>query len=392
MRPSRSKLAYFVVEGTNSFATAYYFNYLLFLLRDRFGFGNLQNLAVVAGVGLVYIPASWFGGRFGQRYGYFTSLRVGFSGMTAAVGLGWLFPTLGPLLFGVALWSASICFTWPILEALVSEHEEPRNLPNRVGLYNVVWAATMGFAQLVGGWLFEHLGPSSLFWLPVSVHVLQLASTWPLKARHDAWLATAPPVKADHPAHGDTSRPAYFKTLAWIANPLAYMAINTVIAVVPGIAAGVGLSVAQAGALMSVWQHVRTLSFAVLWLWPGWHYRFGWFVGSYLLMAGCFLALVLTHSPVVLVVAQIGFGWATALLYYSSLYYAMDGSDTHGEHGGFHEALIGLGIFGGPAISALTLWWAGTPVAPAAAVGTVLFVGAGWCWRVRRQSVASKAA
>ena len=386
MRPAPSKFAYFVLEGANSFATAYYFNYLLFLLRDRYQFGNLQNLLVVAGVGLLYIPASWFGGKFGQRHGYFASLRVGFGGLVVAMCLGWLLPSLGTMLLGLALWSASICFTWPILEALVSEHEEPRNLLNRVGQYNVVWAATMGLAQFVGGWLFERLGPSSLFWLPVGVHALQFVATWPLQARHDAWLASAPAAAHGELPHDAAERPAYFQRLAWIANPLAYMAINTVNAVIPGIAANLGLGVAQAGALMSVWQHVRTLSFVVLWRWPAWHYRFGWFLGSFALLLASFLVLMLTRSQAVLVAAQVGFGWATALIYYSSLYYAMDGSDTHGEHGGIHESLIGIGICGGPAISALTLWLSGTPAAPAAAVGTVLLAGGVWCWRVRRSA------
>jgi predicted MFS family arabinose efflux permease len=385
MRPSPSKFAYFVIEGANSFATAYYFNYLLFLLRDRYQFGNLHNLAVVAGVGLLYIPASWFGGQFGQKHGYFNSLRLGFTGMIFAVCLGWLLPSLSAILLGLALWSASICFTWPILEALVSEHEEPSNLLNRVGLYNVVWAATMGLAQLVGGWLFERLGPNSLFWLPVGVHAVQLLATWPLKARHDAWLADAPPVTGHALPPSATGRPAYFQRLAWIANPLAYMAINTVNAVIPGIAANLGLGIAQAGALMSIWQHVRTLSFVVLWRWPAWHYRFGWFIGSFALLLASFLLLLLTRNHALLITAQIGFGWGTALIYYSSLYYAMDGSDTHGEHGGIHESLIGIGICGGPAISALTLWLSGTPAAPAAAVGTVLLAGGLWCWRVQRR-------
>jgi predicted MFS family arabinose efflux permease len=387
MRPSPSKTGYFIVEGVNSFATAYYFNYLLFLLRNEHGFGNLENLAVVAGVGLLYIGASWFGGRFGQRHGYFTSLRVGFGGMILAVSLGWIVPGLWTKLVGVALWSVAICFTWPMLEALVSEHEPADRLPNRVGLYNVVWAAAMGLAQLVGGWLFETLGPASLFWLPLAIHALQLLSTWPLKKAHDTWLAGAPPVKAAEIPHDTAVRPRYFLKLAWTANPLAYMAINTVIGVVPGIATNVGLSVAHAGALMSVWQHVRTLSFAVLWLWPGWHYRWGWFLGSYLLMLVSFATILLAHQPWLLVVAQIGFGWSTALLYYSSLYYAMDGSATHGEHGGTHEALIGIGICSGPAISAAALWLTGSPAAPAAAVSGILLAGAGLCWKMRNQEV-----
>ena len=43
------------------------------------------------------------------------------------------------------------------------------------------------------------------------------------------------------------------------------------------------------------------------------------------------------------------------LIYYSSLYYSMHVGDTKGEHGGAHEAAIGAGIFGGPAIGATSL-------------------------------------
>ncbi len=48
-----SKTPFFVLEGLNSFATAYYFNYLLFLLRDEYGFSNEKNLAVAALHGLI---------------------------------------------------------------------------------------------------------------------------------------------------------------------------------------------------------------------------------------------------------------------------------------------------------------------------------------------------
>jgi hypothetical protein len=43
------------------------------------------------------------------------------------------------------------------------------------------------------------------------------------------------------------------------------------------------------------------------------------------------------------------------LIYYSSLFYSMDAGDAKGEHGGIHEAAIGLGNFAGPAIGAASL-------------------------------------
>ena len=387
VRPSPSKTGYYVLEGLNSFATAYYFNYLMFLLRDLHGFANLQNLTVSAVHGFLYIGASWLGGRFGQRSGYFVSLRIGFGGMAASIAVGWLVPALWGQLLALGLWTFTMCFTWPILEALVSEHETAARLPNRVGLYNVIWAGTAALGFSCGGWIFEHLGHASLYWLPIAIHLGQFAMLRPLQANHDAWLASAPPVKAGEvPAHA-AEGPGYFKRLAWVANPFNYMAANTLLAVVPGIATHVNLSIAEAGLVMSTWYYARTVAFLKLWFWPGWHYHFGWFVTAFLMLAASFATMMLAHSVWLLVLAQVFFGWASALLYYSSLYYAMNGSDAHGEHGGIHEALIGLGICGGPAVSAVAQALTGSVSAPAWVVTLCIFGGIGLAFRLRRRAL-----
>ena len=44
-------------------------------------------------------------------------------------------------------------------------------------------------------------------------------------------------------------------------------------------------------------------------------------------------------------------------MYHSSLFYSMDVGDTKGEHGGLHEAAIGLGNFAGPAVGAASLYF-----------------------------------
>ncbi len=95
---------------------------------------------------------------------------------------------------------------------------------------------------------------------------------------------------------------------------------------------------------------------------------------------------MLSPTAAGLILAQVGFGWASALLYYSALYYSMDGSETHGEHGGVHEALIGLGLCGGPAVSAGAIWVTGQPTAPAWVVAGGLAVAMGWVWQIRRRS------
>ena len=64
-----------------------------------------------------------------------------------------------------------------------------------------------------------------------------------------------------------------------------------------------------------------------------------------------------TRSVAELVLAQIIFGGVIGLIYYSSLYYSMDLGDTKGEHGGIHEAAIGLGNLAGPAVAAASLFY-----------------------------------
>ncbi|HAB16904.1 MAG TPA: MFS transporter [Verrucomicrobiota bacterium] len=386
MRSSPSKVGYYVLEGINSFATAYFFNYLMFLLRDGHGFNNLNNLTVAALHGLTYIPASLFGGRFGQRHGKFLSLRIGFSGMAIAILLGWAITGLGGQLLALGLWTVALCFTWPVLEALVSEHEPAERLPNRVGLYNIIWAGMAALAFSTGGWIFQHLGATSLYWLPVVLNVAMLVATWPLERRHDSWAAQQPtstprPLDPELPV-----RPRYFQQLAWLANPFNYMALNTVIALAPGLADRAGLGLAQAGVVLSVWFYVRALAFLKLWLWAGWHYRFDWFIGAFVLLLLSYVVLVQARTVPVLVVAQVGLGWASALLYYSSLYYSMDGSETHSEHGGIHEALIGAGICAGPGLSAAGLWLTGQPAAPAWVVAGALAAAIAGSWQLRRRA------
>jgi MFS family permease len=376
--PPRYKLGVYALEGINTFACAYYGNYILFLTRDAHGFGNRENLLLGAGHGLVYVFGSLVGGKFGQRRGQFAALRVGFGGMALGMALGALWSALAGQLLAFLVWTVAMCFTWPNLEALASEHEPVAALPHRIGLYNVVWASVAAVAFFTGGAIFESAGSPSLYWLPGALFAVNFAATFPLRRAHDRWLARAeaepsPAVAPPRPPHGDAK---HFLRLAWIANPFAYMAVNTLTAVVPGIAARTGLGIAEAGMVMAVWFIVRAGAFVLLWAWDGWHYRFRWFAGALVMLLASFATAMVTNQIWLLVVAQVFFGLATGLIYYSSLYYAMDGSDTKAEHGGAHEALIGAGICGGPAVGAASLWLApAAPAAPVVAVGGLLVAG-----------------
>ncbi len=91
-----------------------------------------------------------------------------------------------------------------------------------------------------------------------------------------------------------------------------------------------------------------------------------------------FAALLLAPQFWVVIAAQVVFGLAVGLIYYSSLFYSMDASDTKGEHGGLHEAAIGLGICAGPALGATALtFFPQSPDSGALAVTALLVCGLG---------------
>ena len=142
--------------------------------------------------------------------------------------------------------------------------------------------------------------------------------------------------------------PQTFLNMAWVANPMAYLAINTIIATVPTLAVRMHFSRMLAGFICSIWLFARTATFVALRLWPGWHYRFRFLAWSYAVMIASFAGILLAPKAWVLAVAEMFFGVALGLIYYSSLFYSMDVGDTKGEHGGIHEAAIGLGNGTGP--------------------------------------------
>jgi predicted MFS family arabinose efflux permease len=170
--------------------------------------------------------------------------------------------------------------------------------------------------------------------------------------------------------------------MAWLANPSAYIAINTLIAVLPGIALKFHLSTMQAGFALTIWCFVRFFTFIALWRWTAWHYRFRWLVTSFALLIFSFVTILVAPNLVIVLLAQTIFGMSIGLIYYSSLFYSMDASETKGEQGGIHEAAIGIGNCLGPAMGATALWLAPTdPSIGAWAVSGLLSLGfAGLCW------------
>lgn len=399
----RIKTGAFVLEGLNAVSTTFYFYFVYWFLKSEFGFGSRENLLWAVASGAVYVVASIQGGRYGQRQGYLRAIRRGFAGMSAAFAAGWVLHLAGPSraveipVQGalMLLATVAICYTWPNLEALVSEGETAPRLPRLIGIYNLVWSGAGAVAYFAGGALIEQFGsPQVVLLAPAVLIGIQYALATRLDRQHrlESRAGTRDPVAHAHgplaseeERHRDALSPQTFLTLSWIANPCAYVAINTAIPLIPSLAERLALDTRLAGFFCSIWLFVRTATFAALWAWTGWHYRFRWLAAAFVATLAGFLVIFLSaaipgldrsHALLISVAAQVVFGVGIGLIYYSSLFYSMDVGDTKGDHGGIHEAAIGAGILGGPLVgSAAQLLRPGSTTAPAWAVGAVLTLG-----------------
>ncbi|MGV8059252.1 MAG: MFS transporter [Smithellaceae bacterium] len=371
---SPAKVLFYLIELINCYAAVYYSNFLFFYLRRSFGFGEVENLLTAALGGFVYIIAAWQGGKWAQRYGCIRMLYMGCCGVILSLTLGMVFPTPAVQIIVFCLWTVGVCFIWPALEALVSERAGAE-LAKMVGIYNVTWAAGAAVGYFTAGILIEKLGMLSLFWLPLGLTAVELAIL-PCAAR----LLNK---ENDHQCHDESLIPAVspadakqFLRMAWLANPSSYVAINTVIPLIPSIAEKLNLSTGLAGIVCSIWMFARLAAFAAFWRWTGWHYSFRWLAGSFLLLIVCFFGFLMAQSIGLLLVAQLGFGLSIGLIYYSSLYYSMNVTENQGSNAGLHEAMIGAGLFIGPACGAATLYFVSSAIGVGAwSVGGLLCAG-----------------
>ena len=341
MYSRRFKTGYFVLEGLHSAATVYYLYYLYFYMEKVFGFGNKANLCLAALNGGTYALLAWGAGRFAQRFGYFNALKIGFGVMAGALGVGSQLQSASGQIIVVVAVVIGMSFTWPTLGALVSEGESRAGLQQMVGIYNAVWAGTGAVAYFTGGAMLDRLGLQALFYVPMALLITELALTFWLADRvrrtrdrrgdlgssqstRDGigiLIVDAPPAEV-HPH--SPARARSFLRMAWLANPFAYIGMNTLVALMPGIALRLELSTTLAGFSGSIWCFARFGTFVGLWLWPGWHYRFRWLLLGYLALVSGFILILLAPNLSVLIAAQMLFGGAIGLTYYSSLFYSMD--------------------------------------------------------------------
>jgi hypothetical protein len=142
--------------------------------------------------------------------------------------------------------------------------------------------------------------------------------------------------------------------LSRISVPAMYLMITSLSAMLPSLPVLQGMTPSTKTAICSIWLISRWVSFILLGASVFWHTKPRLLLVAAAMLLVSMLIITLPQSLTIMILGQILFGAATGLIYTASLYFGMVLSEGSTEHGGYHEALIGLGMSLGPAMGALT--------------------------------------
>jgi hypothetical protein len=352
---------------------------IFFYTQHRLGWGVIDNLLLATGQGLVYTAGALLAGRAARRLGRRRGLIWLFALMTLC-SLGVLATRDGPLIIiSLLIYTFLVAMSWPMVESLASSGLDAHALSRRIGVYNLVWAGVGVLTIAVDGALIDHW-PLGVFLIPIAVHAVCAGLMW--------LQPDVPPASAAE-AHLDVEPQLIRKRklalwLSRIALPATYVAEYSLMAMMPSLPVLQSMSAAAQTLIGCLWMAGRWIIFWVMGATTWWHTRPRILLASVVLMGLAFFGVTLRPSILLgfgshggdlltMILSQLALGAAVGIIYYASLYFGMVLSQGSTEHGGYHEALIGLGSILGPGFAAAAaLAWPGRLNAGIAAVGVIM--------------------
>lgn len=373
---SRSLAPIYIAEALTSLASNLLLLGIFFFTQNRYHWIQVDNFALAAAQGGAYVigalKSDWLSRKLGSRRALIV-LWLALSACAAGAGIGIDHPRIVTVM--LIAWSGLSAMVWPLLESICSTTTDPHEMSRRIGRYNLVWAGVAALTVMFSGVLIK-------FW-PVGIFVIAAAATMVnvISSLIRSPLPTEPPPPDAHaPALRPEERLLHQRTLAlWLSRlcmPAMYVVLYSIAAIMPFLPTIKAMDPVGQTIVGSLWMSVRVVMFVLLGATVWWHGR-----PRVLLIAAAmifFACLAIPFRPSQglaidvswLIFWQVVLGIAQGMIYTASLYFGMVLSEASTEHGGYHEALIGLGSVVGPGAAAMaaaifpgSLWAGMTPVA-----------------------------
>lgn len=335
---------------------------IYFLTHAAYGFDDRSNLWLAVALFVPYVPAALLAGPAARRFGARRSLHLA-NVVTLLAGIVLaLEPPAWVIWLAAPAYNAAAGLMWPLVEAYVAGGRHGPALHRAIGAFNLTWSFTLAPALWIVG-----LGGDALWVSFGALLLLQLVAAAAIQALAPAPAspddASTEPVGASYPRLLRATR---------VLVPVSYVLLDALSPLLPGVWTRLGVAAAHAPLVSSTWMLARFGIFAVLAAWPGWRGHPGALFAGALALLGGFAAVLVGDAVPLVLVGLLAFGAGQGTLYYQALYYGMAVGKGEVESGGRHEAVIGLGYIGGPALALLGLA-AGIP--PVHAVGALATLG-----------------
>ena len=358
------------IESLTSISVNLLLSGVAFLMTARFGFTVKQNLWLMMVLSAAYAIGALSAGKVARRFSKpSTLLGMQFAMLAlliplALAGMGmigsiWLFV---PLLVAAMMVST---LTWPIIESILSENCDPKSMSRRITVYNLVWSITSVIVIAAYGTLLQYW-PMGPIVVPVICHALCLVLGLVLRRL----LPRTAPAEVKKAAVHVEPDPELLQSrvlalwLSRISLPASFVVANSLMAMYPTMP--VAGELGKGGSLLaSLWMCGRVAMFALLGVTSVWHHKPKWLLGGGILLLVGYLAIaipgerlsIFAQAPLWSVVSmmaagEIVLGLMAGFVFSASLYFCMVLSDGSTDHGGYHEALIGVGGVMGPGLAA----------------------------------------
>jgi hypothetical protein len=227
------------------------------------------------------------------------------------------------------------------------------NMPARTGIYNLCWSLANVAGYALAALAVSRLAASpAIFLIPAAIHLVQFLRVVSHRAKAESATEGVQAADTDHAGRDlPERRMRRFMRGGWLANAVLNGLIGAFFALAPRLARQLHMSDAATIFLLSTFMVVRAVSFGVLWKWTGWHYRAGWLYAALAAGPASVAAIFFIPHPLVLAAGLSAFGFSAGLAYSASIYYTHNVGRGQARHGGFHEAILGIGGFLGPLIA-----------------------------------------
>jgi len=341
---------------------------IFFYMHHVYQWNSRQNLLLSCAQGVVYVTGALLANKLSSawgRRGLLKRLQVGM--VVLAIGLFYV-RGAGIVTAGLLAYTLLCATQWPAMESLVSSGASAKELSKRIAIYNLMWSGVGAVTLALVGTILAH-DPSWMFLLAAAAHAM--TGVMLLGGEKDP-----PPTHAQA-----TPDPELLpmRTLAMqlsrVALPATYAVSYSLNALMPTLPLIKALPQARQTVVASLWMVGRWLAFVFLGVTTWWHVRPRAMLAWAVVLLGSFLMVTLWGNWPAMIVGQLLLGVAMGWIYSGSLYFGMVLSDGSTEHGGYHEALIGLGSILGPGIGAAAEFLGnGTQTVGIKAVAGLIFI------------------